>query len=143
MPPSFHILDEDLEKYTSERLDPARASQLRFHIAQCTTCENKLVNAVIAKLGNLGGREKREHRRNPADGSGWLQTVCPLSFDKAQVGIIDASSTGYGLRTAVPLEPGTIVELGIGAKVLVGTIRSCERLEDAAYRVGVSTARSA
>jgi hypothetical protein len=136
-----HIQDEELTQYVGETLDRARASNIRSHIIECTRCEDRLVSEVVTRLAALGKGQQpsnRRERRVPASSLAWLQTLCPLSLDRIPVEVLDTSKTGFGLRTTLFLEPGTIVDLRIGTTpAMIATVRYCRNLEDHTYQAGV------
>jgi hypothetical protein len=137
---TIHIQDDDLSQYVGETLDSARASHIRAHILKCTECKDRLVSKVVTRLGALGkgdpnggGREHRVQMNSPAT----LQTLCPLSLERIAVEVVDTSKSGYGLRTNVFLEPGTIVDLRIGTTPAIATVRYCRNIGEQSYQAGV------
>jgi len=135
-----HIQDEDLNHYMRENLDSARTAEIRAHILDCTQCEQKLIGQVVDRLAELKHRPptlKSREQRVPANGPASLQSLCPLSFDHHDVEVVDSSKQGYGLRTAVYLQPGTIVDLRFGTSNVVGTVRYCQTVSDHEFKAGV------
>jgi hypothetical protein len=143
MPSTTHIQDKDLNQYVGETLDSAGASYIRSHILKCMGCRDRLISEVVTRLAVLGksqeSRGNREHRV-PASSAALLQTLCPLSLDRIAVEVVDTSKNGYGLRTTIFLQPGTIVDLRIGTAPTIATVRYCRALGDRTYRAGVSIA---
>jgi hypothetical protein len=98
-----------------------------------------LVSEVVTRLAALakqGPQRSREHRE-PTSGPASLQTLCPLSLDRVPVEVVDASKNGYGLRTTIFLQPGTIVDLRLGATPAIATVRYCRDLGDHNFQTGV------
>lgn len=140
MPPSTtHIQDEDLKQYVGETLDSARASYVRSHILKCTPCKDRLIGAVVTRLSALQNRKSGSGRedRLPASSLASLQTLCPLSLERIAVEVVDTSKNGYGIRTTIPLQPGSIVDLRIGTAPTIATVRYCRHLGDHIYQAGV------
>ena len=139
MPATAHIQDEDLNQYVGETLDSARASYVRAHTLKCTGCKDRLIFEVVTRLATLGKNQKRRSSRDRflAASPASLQTLCPLSLDRIAVEVVDKAKDGYGLRTNTFLEPGTIVDLRIGATPAIGTVRYCRDLGNRTYQAGV------
>jgi hypothetical protein len=138
-PSTTHIQDNDLSQYVDETLDSARASYIRFHILKCTACKDRLIGEVVARLAALGKSQqsRRNWERALANSQASLQTLCPLSLERIAVEITNTSKNGYGIRTTIFLEPGTIVDLRIGATPAVATVRYCRNIGDRSYQGGI------
>lgn len=140
MPYTVHIQDEDLNQYVGETLDSVRASYIRSHILECAGCKDRLIGQVVTRLVALGESQKSRRsweRRVSSSSPASLQTLCPLSLERIAVEIVDTSKNGYGLRTTIFLQPGTIVDLRIGTTPAIGTVRYCRNLGDDRYQTGV------
>ena len=139
-----HIDDHDLTLYIGEGLDSHRSSSVQDHVRGCLTCEEKLVAGFLARLAELSkmqGRNNSNDRR--IDGRflsgehGYLQTLCPLSFERPAVQVVDVSKGGFGLLMNSLLTEGTIVQVCIGTTTALGEVRSCRATYNNQFRVGI------
>jgi len=65
-------------------------------------------------------------------------TVSGMGAGKHHRGrLIDVSQSGVGIITGFPFEAGSLVEVCADSGVLYGEIRSCVRLPDGQYRLGI------
>src|SRR5262249_53068874 len=98
------------------------------------------IDAAITRLNDLGAEPQSDGRREtrvPSAGSAMLQMLSPLSFEKVEVRVADASENGFGILTPVFLEPGTIVYVQNGDSGAAGAVRYCEKQGDGTFKAGV------
>src|SRR5947207_8052401 len=101
-----HIENHELDLFVRDHLDSERTSTIRSHVQTCYACEEKLLAGLLARLADLNqkqpGGTSAEHRleeRFRSGERGFLQTLCPLSFEQSTVQIFDVSKSGFGLLT--------------------------------------------
>jgi hypothetical protein len=146
--PMPHIDDHDLTQYIRERLDSERCSHVQAHVRDCPTCKERLVAGFIARLGELTEKEPGKSNERRTEGRflsgdrGYLQTICPLSFERPAVQIVDVSKGGFGLLMNSLLEKGTIVQVCTGTTSALGTVQSCRATENNQFRLGVRVQRA-
>ena len=137
-----HIQDEEITQYVSAGADPGRAPHIRSHILECSRCEKKLVAQVAARLAELSSLQQaynNRESREPARDSASLQSLCPLSFERIPVQMVDVSKSGFGVLTPSRLQPGTIVNIRNGTTDAIGTVRYCQTIGDNRYKAGIQT----
>lgn len=144
MTSNAHIDSHDLDLYVREKLDAEHSSSIQSHAQSCTTCRNRLVNGFIARLAEINQQqpgevvnEKRAARRVQSGERGVMQTLCPLSLERAAVQIVDVSKDGFGVLVDSLLPTETIVQIQIGTTISVGTVRSCRATSDNRFRAGI------
>jgi hypothetical protein len=145
MSASAHINNEEIAVYVAQKSEPERFLHIQAHIRGCSECKDRLVARVLAhmtELNNAGpgifsSNERRSERRLERGEDGHLQSLCPLSFDRLSVQIVDVSKNGYGILMDSPLSEGAIVQLSIGKTNILGEIRTCRTTPDNRYRVGI------
>jgi hypothetical protein len=142
--PDAHIDAHDLDLYVREKLDAEHSSRIQSHLQICAVCRDKLVDGFLARLTELNQQqpgdtvhEKRAARRMKSGERGSLQTLCPLSFERPAVQIVDVSKDGFGLLVDAFLTTGTIVQIQIGNTISVGTVRSCRAAGDHRFHLGI------
>lgn len=134
-----HFTHQDFEKYLCEQIDLKKAAQLRDHVKSCASCEKRLLEAVSLRLAASGNpaKSKRFAARILSSGPGWLQSLSPLSLERLPATLVDTSARGCSMIVPVPLQPGTVVSLGIGVTVSVGTITYCNQIKGGEFRLGI------
>jgi hypothetical protein len=143
MPLSTHLEDSDLESYIHDRSDPASASSIQSHVRQCAACEERLVSSMIALLGRLKNdlrdddQERRIDQRMQTGDCGFLQTLCPLSFEHMDIQILDVSKKGMGVHVSAFLPSGTIVQVMAGATAVLGEVKYCRKVEGGKFHAGI------
>ena len=148
MPPTDHLQDVDVESFLHNRADAATASSIQSHVRQCIACEEKLASSMIALLVGLSDKyqgddkERRIGQRLQTGEPGFLQTLSPLSFERADVQILDASKGGLGLRLSSYLQSGTLVQVVAGATAVLGEVIYCRSLDGGKFHVGIRLHRA-
>ena len=139
-----HIDSRDLDLYVREKLSADQSSTIQSHVQSCTACREKLVSGFLARLGEMTEQqpgsnipEKRSARRFQSGERGTIQTLCPLSLERAAVQIVDVSKDGFGVVMDSLLSTGTIVQIQIGTTISVGTVRSCRAAGDQQFHAGI------
>jgi predicted anti-sigma-YlaC factor YlaD len=139
-----HIEDHNLDLYVREKLDAEQSSNIQTHVQNCSLCRDRLVNGFLTRLGEMnqerpenGSNEKRAARRFQSGERGTMQTLCPLSLERAAVQIVDVSKDGFGVVVDSLLATGTIVQIQIGTTISVGTVRSCRATGDQQFHAGI------
>jgi len=141
---SAHIDNDELTVYVSQKSEPERFAHIQAHVRTCPDCKDRLVARVLARITELNHaapgslpNERRSERRFERGEDGHLQSLCPLSFDRLPVQIVDVSKSGYGILIDSALSEGAIVQLTIGKNNVLGEIRTCRTTPDNRYRVGI------
>jgi hypothetical protein len=139
-----HIDNDELNVYVSQKSEPTRFAHIQTHIRNCPECKERLVARVLARITELNhagpgtlSSERRSERRFERGEDGQLQSLCPLSFDRLPVQIVDVSKSGYGLLIDSPLSEGAIVQISIGSTNVLGEVRTCRPTPDNRHRVGI------
>ena len=144
MTPTDHIDGYDLDLYALEKLDAEQASSIRSHVQKCGVCKDRLVTGFLARLAGLNHKqpgnsssERRVAHRLKSGEHGSIQSICPLSFERPPVEIVDVSKDGFGLLMTSFLAERTIVQIHIGTTISVGTVISCQKIGDNQFRAGI------
>lgn len=142
--PAAHIQNQDVTLYVSGKLDLKHSSGIQSHVQVCPACKDMLVAGFIGKLAELSQKngenttERRTEKRIESGDNGYLQTLCPLSFDRPVVQIVDSSTAGFGLVMDASLAIGTIVQVCVGtAAIVVGEVKSCRASDNGQFRLGI------
>ena len=142
--PIEHIPPQDLTLFIQEKLSRDRAEAVRAHIRICSECEERLVAGLLARISDINSAEsvsrRFEHRlarRLPRNGVGYVQSICPLSFERIPAELLDTSEIGVGLLTSAPVADGALVQVCVGQALLLGEVRSCRETENGRFRVGI------
>ena len=136
--PAAHIDNRDLTLYVFERLDPERSSSIQSHVRVCAACKDRLVAGFLARLaaGN-NSDERRAEGRFQSGENGYVQILCPLSFERSAVQIVDVCTGGFGLLMNSLLATGTIVQVCVGTTIALGEVRSCRAADNNQFRLGI------
>ena len=143
MTPDAHIDAHDLDLYVREKLDMEHSFSIQSHLHICSICRDRLIKGVLTRLTELNQEpgdkihEKRAARRMQSGERGSMQTLCPLSFERPAVQIVDVSKDGFGLLADAFLTTGTIVQIQIGNTISVGTVRSCRPAGEHRFHLGI------
>jgi hypothetical protein len=142
--PDAHIDSHDLDLYVREKLDAEHSSSIQSHAQSCAACRDRLVNGFLARLAEINQHqpgdivnEKRAARRIQSGERGLMQTLCPLSLERAAVQIVDVSKDGFGVLVDSLLPTETIVQIHVGTTISVGTVRSCRATSDNHFHAGI------
>jgi hypothetical protein len=142
--PDAHIDSHDLDLYVRETLGAEHSFSIQSHAQSCTPCRDRLVNAFLARLAEINQqepedrlKEKRAARRIQSGEHGLMQTLCPLSLERAEVQIVDVSKDGFGVLVDSLLPTEAIVQIHIGTTISVGTVRSCRVTSDNHFHAGI------
>jgi hypothetical protein len=142
--PAAHIQNQDVTLYVSGKLDVKHSSSIQSHVQICPACKDMLVAGFIGRLAELSQKdagnnssERRAEKRIQSGDNGYLQTLCPLSFERPVVQIVDASTGGFGLAMDSSLAIGTIVQVCVGTAIVLGEVKSCREKDDGQFRVGI------
>jgi hypothetical protein len=142
--PIEHIDIKELELFIHEKLPPSRAERIRAHVRVCTECEERLVSGLLSQISTIRTAhatgqplERRASKRLPRTGTGYVQSLCPLSFDRVAAEIIDGSDEGFGLCAGTSLDIGALVQICVDEVMVLGDVRSCRPTEDGRFRLGV------
>jgi len=142
--PRAHIDSHELTLYVCEKLDPERSSSIQSHVQFCAACKDSLVAGFLARLARLNqgkgaknSNERRCERRFKSGEQGYLQTLCPLSFERPSVQILDVSTGGIGLLMHSFLATGTILQVCFGTTIALGEVRSCRATDNNQFRLGI------
>jgi len=134
--------------YVRGKLDVEQSPDIQSHVQLCDVCRDRLISSFLALFAELNGPrrenndERRIMRRFQSGELGCVQTLCPLSFERHAIRIVDVSDSGFGLLTDSFLAKGTIVQIQIGKTVSVGTVRSCRAIDDSQFRAGIRVRNS-
>jgi hypothetical protein len=133
--PNMHVSDEDLELYFLGRLRSDHFAAVEFHLTDCSSCTNRLLNVtgVFLKLltvknrrpENYQGIEKRREHRFQFDRLGQMQAFSPFSPAKFQVQMMDVSRNGLKIRTPQFVARGAMVQVIIEEAIILGEVRYC------------------
>lgn len=142
--PMEHIDIEELDLFIHEKIPQSRAERIRAHVRVCTECEERLVSGLLSQISTIGTAhatgqpiEHRASKRLPREGTGYVQSICPLSFDHVVAEIIDGSEEGFGLCASASLDVGALVQICVDGVTVLGHVRSCLPMEDGRSRLGV------
>jgi hypothetical protein len=142
--PAGHIENQDVTLFVSGKLDLEHSSSIQSHVRVCPVCKDMLVAGFLGRLAEVNqketgnyGRERRVDSRLQSGEIGYLQTLCPLSFERPAVQIVDASKGGYGLAMNSSLATGTIVQICIGTSIVLGEVKSCRAIDNDRFRLGI------
>src|SRR5688500_18319309 len=139
-----HIDDDELTVYVSEKSDPERSARIQSHVQFCEECKCRLVACFLARIAELKRKEegsncdeRRAEKRLEGGEHGYMQTLFPLSFERAAVQIVDASTCGFGLVVNSQVATGTIVQVCTGMMLALGEVRSCKTADYRTFRLGI------
>lgn len=142
--PIEHINPAELALFVQEKLPRDRADLVRAHIRICSECSERLVAGLLARISDITAAEsasrsveRRAAKRLPRSGVGYVQSICPLSFERIPAEMIDSSDTGIGLLTSIPLAVGALVQVCLDDVIVLGEVRSSRESEPGRYRIGV------
>ena len=142
--PIEHVDPQELALFIHEKLPRIRAESIRAHVRLCTECEELLVSGLLSRISAINTvqavGQQVEHRsstRLARTGAGYVQSICPLSFDRIATEIIDTSEDGLGLITSASLAVGALLQVCVGDLMLLGEVRSCRESENGRFRLGV------
>jgi hypothetical protein len=146
-----HIQENDLQRYTSGRLEPGRISLAESHLAGCESCRQLLAEFLghrlalhpapvlhPVKLPEPSVAQKRIEPRFTTQGDATVQELHPISFDRQVVKIVNVSKNGLGIVGSKAILPGTIVQLRMNGTVELGNVRYCSALDGGGFRIGLS-----
>lgn len=66
-----------------------------------------------------------------------LRSFSPLQPERWPVEIVDVSKNGLGLIVPIHLSPGSLVQIKIGSRFVLGEVRYCKAINDREFRIGV------
>jgi hypothetical protein len=142
--PAAHIENQDVTLYVSGKLDLEHSSSVQSHVRVCPACKDRLVTGFLGRLAEVNqketgnhSKERRVDSRFQGGESGYLQTLCPLSFERPAVQVVDASKGGFGLAMDSSVATGTIVQICIGTTMVLGEVKSCRAIENDQFRLGI------
>jgi hypothetical protein len=141
--PGAHLDNHDLALYVCEKLDSDRSSIIQSHVRICAACKDRLVAGFLAQLTAqnqkeaANSNERRAEWRFQSGERGYVQPLCPLSFERPAVQIVDVSKGGFSLIMSSFLATGTIVHVCIGTTIALGEVRSCQATNDNQFRLGI------
>lgn len=139
-----HAHEDDLERYIHGALEREHTSAIESHLAECTTCKERLSHFIGLQLtlhptGKTNSKEqdeRSESRFNTGD-EAIFQPLNPLSLDRQGVRIVDVSRNGLGILAPAPVLVGTIAQIRINTAVELGEVRHCSARENGEYRIGL------
>lgn len=121
---SPHVHENHLQLYIRGQLDSDQVEMIESHMRGCRGCKDRLTDtARTITQRNYSGEEKRVEPRIRTEDIGILQRLAPLSLERSFVRIIDVSKSGLGLVTSAPLAAGSLVQVRMGRKIVLGEVR--------------------
>ena len=139
----LHAHEDDLELYISGRLELEFISHVEAHLAECEVCQSLLSDCLGQRVSlqpiprtTSEAVQKRSEPRFSTEGDGTIQELHPLSLDRQQIKIVNASKNGFGVLSPKAIFPGTIVQLRIKDIVELANVRYCSASIDG-YRIGL------
>lgn len=142
----MHVSDADLELFVFARLSADQTATVQAHLSDCPTCRARVndvegfkrqLSALSARHAARGGKEP-QHQSAVAPGDlGTMALIHPPFAERLTVQIIDVSEDDVELCARQFVSSGTLVQIRVKDRFVLGEVRYCVQSDDSSFHVGV------
>ena len=123
----LHPSDDDLEQYLTLRLSPEQSAVVYHHLFTCERCRDKARQFAPPARDREGNEipERRKDARASLSAPLSLRVLNDLGrFIEGH--LVNVSTRGLKLQVPEALEPGVMVQVRLGGKIIMAEVRYCQ-----------------
>jgi hypothetical protein len=122
----LHPSDDDLEQYLTLRLSPEQSAVVYHHLFTCEQCRNKARQFAPPARDSQGNviPERRSDARASLSAPLSLR-VLNDSGRFIEGHLVNVSTRGLKIQVPEALEPGVMVQVRLGGKLIMAEVRYC------------------